>query len=318
MTLFGSSERTKDIVKYVGNLGGESTLCKQKLMKMSRSSLRLRGWIKYRVSRSSKPWIHIRLESFCQLSGLSIRTAKRSLQTLRDENNDLVIRTIHQDRRWKVVASTTERLQGLKRSEPFNISESGGKQIVKESKMGKEIKHEQLIVGKEKVYWNARTGDCLTTDQEVEGSNSENPKQMKLDFSVSVKNGCAYIGGNSNEFKDKRGHQQAGFYAKKQRGLAWALARQMKRTHYDNMKVRHEMRHAFVYALESIKLNVKRQTIVKAYDMAAHEIHAEAVDQGITETGAWAPSSTIHRARRILREGGCYGRWKSSFAGLEQ
>ena len=79
----------------------------------------------YRINRSAKPWVHVRLDSFCQLTGLSIRTAKRALDVLRDGENDLVIRTIHQDRRWKIVCSTTERLYGLQRSEPFNMSEDG-------------------------------------------------------------------------------------------------------------------------------------------------------------------------------------------------
>ena len=318
LTLFSSSERTKDIVKYVGNLGGESTLCKQKLMKMSRSSLRLRGWMKYRISRSSKPWVHIRLDSFCELTGLSLRTAKRSLDVLRDGENDLVIRTIHQDRRWKVVCSTTERLHGLKRSEPFNMSEDGRTQVVKERKHGKQIKHEQLFVGNNKAYWNAKTNDLLSKDQEVGCSeqrteNPCDPNQMKLDLRVSDKNRFADTKGKNFVFKDKRQvHEQARIFAKKQRGLAWSLAREMKLCHYDNMKVRHEMRHAFVYALESIKLNVKRQTIVKAYEIAAHEIHAEAVDQGVTEAEAWPPSSTISRARKLLAEADCYDKWKPS------
>jgi hypothetical protein len=335
LTLFGSSERTKDIVKYVDNLGREFTLCKQKLMKMSRSSLRLRGWLKYRIKRSSKPWIHVRLDSFCQLTGLSLRTAKRSLNSLRDENNDLVIRTIHQDRRWKIVCSTTGRLHGLKRSEPFNMSEDGRTQVVKERKQGKKIVQEQLIVGKDKAYWNAKSNDSLATEQEGGGSeyrteNPCDPNQLNLDLkeptishvqsnnntssrpiSVSDKISFAHTIGKNFVFKDKRQiHEQARIFAKKQRGLAWSLAREMKTIHYDNMKVRHEMRHSFVFALESIQRSVKRNTIIKAYEIAAHEVHAIAVDQGVTTPGSWSPSSTISKARQLLEKNECYGNWK--------
>ena len=94
------------------NLGGESFDRKQKLKKLSKTSLRLRGWMKYRIKRSAKPFVHIRLESFCDLTGKSLRTAKRCLNALRSEDNDLVIRTINQDGVWKIVASTCSRLHG--------------------------------------------------------------------------------------------------------------------------------------------------------------------------------------------------------------
>ena len=305
----------------MGILGRDSTKRKRKPMKMGRSSLRLCGWMKYRISRSSKPWVHVRLDSFCDMTGLSLRTAKRALETLREANTDLVIRTIHQDRRWKIVASTCERLHSLKHSEPFSVSQTGTIQVVKKRKSGERITHEQLIVGKDKVFWNALSinGDNSSDNDNEIRTENENPKQLEMDFSVSVKNKPLVTNREFYEFKEKRrGREQTRIYAQKQRNLAFVLAREMKRTHYDNMKVRHEMRHAFVYALESIKLDVKRQTIVRAYDIAAHEIHAEAVDQGVTEAGAWPPSSTIHRARRILREGGCHGRWKPSVLGFQE
>ena len=295
------------------NLGGESTKRKSKSMKMGRSSLRLRGWLKYRIGRSSRPWLHVRLESFCDMTGLNLRTAKRALNTLRESESDLVFRTIHQNRRWKVVVSSTERLHGLNRSEPFDRSRSGGKQIIKEKMLGDEIKHEQMIIGKDKVFWNAKPANDNTRANE-EAEEKEDPNQMKLDLRVSDKNQSALIEGKFYEFKDKRkSREQARFYALKQRNLAFVLAKEMKSFHYENIKIRYESRHAFVFALESIKRNVNRKTIVKAYDLAVHEAHADAVDQGITQPAAWAPSSTIFKARRILREGGCYGRWKSSF-----
>jgi len=112
------------------HLGGESSNRKPKLKKLSKTSLRLRGWMEYRIRRSSKPWVHVRLQSFCDLTGKTLRTAKRCLNALREDQNDLVIRTINQDGVWKIVASTCQRLHGLQRSEPFSESESGKKQIV--------------------------------------------------------------------------------------------------------------------------------------------------------------------------------------------
>ena len=305
----------------MGILGRDSTKRKRKPMKMGRSSLRLCGWMKYRISRSSKPWVHVRLDSFCDMTGLSLRTAKRALETLREANTDLVIRTIHQDRRWKIVASTCERLHTLKHSEPFSVSRTGTIQVVKKRKSGERITHEQLIVGKDKVYWNAlpiNGDDSSAKDDEIRTEN-ENPKQLKMDFSVSVKNKPLVTNREFYEFKEKRKRRDMSRnYAKKQRGLAFALAREMRRCHYDNVKPRHEMRHAFVFALESIKLGVKRRTIVKAYELGMLEAHSAAVDLGVTEAGSWSPSSTIAKARRILREGGCYGRWKSSVFSLQE
>ena len=272
------------------NLGGESFNRKLFRKKLSRTSVRLCGWMKYRIQRSKKPWVHIRLESFCDLTGKSLRTAKRCLNTLRQDNNDLVIRTINQDGVWKVVASTCGRLHGLSRSEPFTLAEDGSKQIVKESIRGKEIKEEQLIIGENKVYWNAKskTYDCLATDQEVGGSTSNNaldskssadlqsasfspgqrtenpcvPGQMKLDLDVpDSKSGATYAlrmrgsrtedlqspvsdilplskGGNSKEFKVKhQNHEQARICSKGIKKLSFHLAREMRHSHYDNIKV---------------------------------------------------------------------------------
>jgi hypothetical protein len=339
------------------NLGGESFNRKLFRKKLSRTSVRLCGWMKYRIQRSKKPWVHIRLESFCDLTGKSLRTAKRCLNALREDNNDLVIRTINQDGVWKVVASTCGRLHGLNRSEPFTSAEDGSKQIVKESMLGKEIKEEQLIVGEDKVYWNAKskTYDALSTEQEVGGSTSNNtldskssadlqsasfspgqrtenpcvPGQMKLDLDVpDSKSGETYSlrkrgpesdilplskGGNSYEFKVKhQNHEQARMCSKGIKKLSFHLAREMRHSHYDNIKVGWELPFCYAFAKESLIKRANKRTILKAWDMAVHEIHAEAVDQGVTEPGAWRPSSTISRARRILEEGECFWKWKPS------
>jgi hypothetical protein len=357
------------------NLGGESFNRKLFRKKLSRTSVRLCGWMKYRIQRSKKPWVHIRLESFCDLTGKSLRTAKRCLNALREDNNDLVIRTINQDGVWKVVASTCGRLHGLNRSEPFSSAEDGSKQIVKESIRGKEIKEEQLIVGEDKVYWNAKskTYDCLATDQEVgglvehltcnedvvgtntldskssadlqsasfsPGQRTENPcvpGQMKLDLDVpDSKSGATYAlrmrgsrtedlqspgsdvlplskGGNSKEFKVKhQNHEQARICSKGIKKLSFFLAREMRNSHYDNIKVAWELPFCYAFAKESLIKRANKRTILKAWEIAVHEIHAEAVDQGVTEPGSWRPSSTLSRARKILEEGECFWKWKPS------
>lgn len=311
------------------NLGGESFNRKQKLKKLSKTSLRLCGWMKYRVKRSKKPFVHIRLESFCDLTGKSLRTAKRCLNALRAEETDLVIRTINQDGVWKIMASTCGRLYGLSRSEPFTSTEDGKKQIVKESMLGKEITEEQLIVGKDKVFWNAksRTHEALATEQEVGGSADHltcnevvvSPDQMNLDLDSRTEDlqspGSDILafskGGNSNEFKDKhQNHEQARICSNGIKKLSFHLAREMRHSHYDNIKVSWELPFCYAFAKESLIKRANKRTILKAWDIAVHEIHAEAVDQGVTEPGAWRPSSTLSRARRILKEGECFGRWK--------
>jgi len=350
----------------VSNLGGEFTQRNQKLKKLSKTSLRLRGWMKYRIKRSKKPFVHIRLESFCDLTGKSLRTAKRCLNALRSEDNDLVIRTINQDGVWKIVASTCSRLHGLSRSEPFTSTENGSKQIVKESMLGKEIKEEQLVVGSESVFWNAksRTYDCLATDQEVgglvehltcnedlvhsntldskssadlqsapfsPGQRTENPcvpGQMKFDLDVPARTEDLQSpesdilplskGGNSNEFKAKhQNHEQARICSNGIKKLSFHLAREMRHSHYDNIKVGWELPFCYAFAKESLIKRANKRTILKAWDIAVHEIHAEAVDQGVTEPGSWRPSSTLSRARRILKEGECFGRWKPISAGKQ-
>ena len=310
----------------MSNLGGEFTQRNKKLKKLSKTSLRLRGWMKYRIKRSKKPFVHVRLESFCDLTGKSLRTAKRCLNALRSEDNDLVIRTINQDGVWKIVASTCGRLHGLSRSEPFTSAENGSKQIVKESIRGKEIREEQLIVGYAKVYWNAKskTYDCPSTDQKVWGSTSNNaldskfssetPGQMDLNFDPGESDIFPIIdNGSSEELKVKhQNHEQARICSKGIKKLSFFLAREMRNSHYDNIKVAWELPFCYAFAKESLIKRANKRTILKAWEIAVHEIHAEAVDQGVTEPGSWRPSSTLFRARKILEGGGCFNKWKPS------
>jgi hypothetical protein len=117
-------------------------------------------------------------------------------------------------------------------------------------------------------------------------------------------------GGFSKE-KQRRKHGQAE-YDQRMINLSFFIARNdLKQEHWDNCKIKHRVEHAFTYSLQELRRGCNRQTIVKAYSMALHEMHGVAVDAGVTEESSWQPSSTISRARRILIEGGCRGKWRA-------
>ena len=82
--------------------------------------------------------------------------------------------------------------------------------------------------------------------------------------------------------------------------------------HYENIKIKWEMCFAYTFARESLMKNARKQTILRAWDLAVHEMHAEAVDQGVTQSESWRAGSTLATARRILADGGCYNKWKPS------
>lgn len=109
-------------------------------------------------------------------------------------------------------------------------------------------------------------------------------------------------------------HGQADFGVKT-RNLAWYIARNdLRNEHWDNCKVAHTMNHSFTYALQALRRGCNRRTIIRAYSMALEEIHAIAVDSGVTEPASWPPSSTTHRARKLLADGGCFGQWSRRVA----
>ena len=158
--------------------------------KISLGGRRLRGWIKYRVGSSSKPWVELRLNQFVKLTGISIRTCRRQLEILRkDPAHDIVIRTIHENRRWKLFASTTGRLHGLKRSEPFTRNNGISSRIVKIHKHdSQQLKEEQLYLGKDPHYWKAEADDTLDTKSSTvpdSGSSTpDHPEQETLNLLV--------------------------------------------------------------------------------------------------------------------------------------
>ena len=152
---------------------------------LSLSGRRLRGWINFRVSKSTKPWIELRLNEFVKLTGISIRTCRRQLEILRtDPAHDIVIRTIHEDRRWKLLASTCSRLHGLKRSEPFTRSATVSFRIVKIHKHDSRcLQVEQLHLGKDPHYWKAKSNDTLDSKSNTEPEPvPDHPKQETLNL----------------------------------------------------------------------------------------------------------------------------------------
>lgn len=299
----------------VENLAVESTKSKHSL-RLSRSERRLVGWIKYRLAKSSKPWMHLCLPTFCKATGIGLRTAKRSIQKIRNcPHTEIVGRTINENGRWKILVSSCARLHGLKRSEPFVNLENGKKRIVKDQIRGKKINEEQLILNEDPILWKAKSNDRLTdrlsTDQEV-GSDQkvENPSQMTLNLSPNRQ--CHFWDRHTirgfTKVKQRYKHGVADFGVKT-RNLAFVVARsELQREHYDNCKIRFSMAHGFNYALRELQAGCKRRTIVKAYQMALEQMHAVAVDAGETKAN-WSASSTVSRAGRILKDGGCQGKW---------
>ena len=309
--------------------------------RLSRSDRRLVGWIKFRLSKSSKPWIRLCLPTFCKATDIGLRTAKRSMQKIRnDPKTEIVARTINESGRWHILVSSCSRLHGLTRSEPFSESEDGKKRVVKESLCGKRVTAEQLVLNEDPMMWKAKSQDRDRDTEDEQDSKfgpAEHPNQMTLPVypgdaqksvtksssthtrSSSTNNNNAWTNtechfwdrhnkGN-NEIVQRRKHDKAEF-DQKMINLSFFIARNdLRREHWDNCKIKHRMEHGFTFALQELRRGCNRQTIVKAYSMALHEMHGVAVDAGVTEESSWQPSSTISRARRILIEGRCRGKW---------
>lgn len=359
----------------VENLAVSSTKCKP--FRLSRSDRRLVGWVKMRLSVSRKPWIHLCMGTFCNTTGIGLRTAKRSLQKLRDSpHSDIIARTINENAKWKILVSSSHRLDGLKRAEPFSMDRNGKKvRIVKEQIRGRQINEEQLILGEDPKLWKAKPRTHEGLDQEVGGLTPNNtldssasflPGQMNLDLDVSdsksgtPKSSTTYArtrmssqvtissdstSSNNDNVRTKSWHNRPGFEQRnrechfwdrhykgknfvlqrskhgdagsahkmrnqKMRNFAFYIARNdLRQEHWDNCKIQHTMRHGFNYALQELEKGCNRRTIVKAYQMALRECHSIAVDAGVTEQASWLPSSTINKAKSILAEGDCRGKW---------
>ena len=347
------------------NLGGEDFIRKPKLKKLSRTSLRLRGWIRFRLNRAATCFVRLRVDEFCKLTGVTERTARRAINTLRGQTDEFIFRTINRKGKWQILVSTPAKLQKHEKSEPCLMDEDGNKQLVKTSLKGETITQEQLLLSENPVFWFAKAnGKDEEADVQSPTEVAENPKQMKMvhwsppnskfgsermhdthevktsdllfrrqeincstqshftnstnDNVRTIKNGAeesdkiphAIIRRNSNELKNN--HSKRVFSLKKMK-LAFHLAREMRNFHYENCKIKWEMCFAYSFARESLMKNVRKQTILRAWDLAVHQKHADAVDQGVTQAGSWRASSTLATARRILVEGECFDRWKPSF-----
>jgi hypothetical protein len=306
---------------------------KSKSLSHSRTTRRLVGWMKRRISRSSKPWIAVKLDDFCGLTGVTIRTARRCVNAVRnDPESDIVLRTCYENRKWSLLASTTSRLHGLKRSEPFDQSNEG-KRIVKTKMCGEVVRVEQLRLGREGVLWgeepNYTIPGCLESqpeedpNQEVMNFDAENGEVdlekcwenfLKPKEKVDARQSDISLVSNrrvSVKTETKSNTTQRVFGDGTHR-LAFAIARNyLEPIHYDNCKIAYEPKMAFCYARRALKNGCTKQDIIRCYDWALHDCHAMCVDiDPLTSAGGWRASSTIHRAERLLVARRCHGKWK--------
>lgn len=305
---------------------------KSKSVRYSRTARRLVGYVRYRVRNAkAKPWIRLDLADFAKLAQVNIKTARRCLDTIRnDVESDIVVRTCHENRRWMLLCSTTARLSGLKRSEPLASTEDGKKRIIKTKKNGSTIAHQQLIVGSDGVYWHEEPSQ-QEEDTQNSKSSSCHPKQGTLNLLVEDEeepvdlSACwraflsprvtdisepVVIRGVSDKSETKT-NTQRGFGDASHR-LAFAIARRyLEPLHYDNCKIGYEIAMAFSYCKRALKNGCTKQDIIRCYDLAMHDCHAMAVDTDpLASAGSWRASSTIHRAERLLVARSCHGKWK--------
>lgn len=298
----------------------------------TRSVVRLAGYMRRRINKSTKPWVCVKIDDFCGLTGLTIRTARRAINAIRnDQESDLVIRTIYENKKWSLLASTTSRLQGLARSEPFE-EDGEKKRIVKTSKHGEVVRVEQLKLGEEGIYWG---DEPITQCQVVAQPTREDPNQITLnlepkeeqevDLSACWKmflkpdkkegdslSDISLVSNKGVFHSEKQSkHRQKAFGDGIHR-LAFAIARNyLEPLHYDNCKIEYNLRYAVAYAKKALEDGCSKQAIIRSYDWAVHDCHAMCVDlEPETSAGGWSASSTISRARRLLVARGCHGKWK--------
>ena len=286
---------------------------------LSKSGKRLLGWLRFRSNKSKTPWIKINLDEFVKMSGVSLRTSRRQLELIRhDPRYNVVVRTIYENQKWHLLASTAERLHKLQRVEPFSKTESGKRRIVKIRKQGRQLNEDQMIIGKDVAFWKAEsneileTSDSLSAEQEVGGSTSNHPLQTTFFGKLNEHSAKCHF----PKYKERRinpskvKHAKCGFGHKLTNLAHWLARNKLKALHWENAKPQYEGQFAFYFARESLQRGVHQKAIIRAYDIALHEAHADAVDQGVTEPESWRASSTISKARKILVRCECYNRWK--------
>lgn len=297
---------------------------KGKPVRKSRSCRRLVGFIRYRVGKSSKPWIRLRLDEFCNLAGVTDKTARRCLDKIReDQESDIVVRTCYENQKWVLLCSTTKRLDGLKRSEPMESQKDGSKRIIKTRKDGKRINHEQLILGSEGCLWKEEEQAALDNDDELEEVERENPNQMtfaqdispelheawnnflgntskKRDSLTDIFDPIVIKGFSQRENKDK--HHKKEFGEKSLNRLAFFITRnEIEPLFWDNCKIANDKKIVWRFVKDSLQAGYHRRDIVNSFDEALHDCHAMAVDlDPFAEAGSWRSSSTSFRARKRL------------------
>ena len=169
-------------------------------------------------------------------------------------------------------------------------------------------------------YARTRMSSQVTINSDSTGSNNDNVRTESWHNRPGLeqrKRECHFWDRHykgKNYVLQRSKHGDAGSAHKmrnqKMRNFAFYIARNdLRQEHWDNCKIQHTMRHGFNYALQELEQGCNRRTIVKAYQMALRECHSIAVDAGVTEQASWLPSSTINKAKSILAEGDCRGKW---------
>lgn len=115
----------------------------------------------------------------------------------------------------------------------------------------------------------------------------------------------------ANTIGSRRIEENAGSAgSSKLRRFAFGLGRVLLGKHWDNCKVRPDLRHAFRYAWRSLRAGHRFDAILAAYDSALHQRHKDATDFGLnhgTPLAQWEPSSTVTLAAELLRNSPCNG-----------
>ena len=282
---------------------------------LSKSGRRLLGWIRFRSSKSKKPWIKVNLQEFVTMSGVSLRTARRQLEIIRTcPKHNVIVRTIYENQKWHILASTCERLDKLQRVEPFTQNENGKERIVKVRRNGKRLNENQMILGKDASFWKAESDDEMKQDDADDSKSCVPDHPLQTNFFGKLNKPTAkchfFSKRREQQVVQRNKHAKCGFGHRLTNLSHWIARNELRPLHWDNAKPRYEGNFAFFFVRESLRKGAKRKHIVKAYDIALHKSHQDAVDQGVTEPGAWRASSTISKARKLLAQSECYGLWK--------
>ena len=292
-------------------------------VRLTRSCRRILGLITYRLGRSKLLWVKFSAKDFCDL-GISLSTAKRSLQALRAKQDDIRIRVCWDPdtASWSYLMADVLRLMETNRAEPYLKTDGGRDRIIKTHARGRRITQEQLLL----LQQGSNTGFFIESpDSSTAVSPSRTaPGQMTFQFKP---------GGNPHEQREchfpvhYRGELKFPIDKQRTRGCAQLMKEKdnqekqhpMKKLshflckehliwlHYDNCKVNWNYGIAFTYCNKALDAGWRKDSIVEAYHIALLECHARATDQALCSgTGRveWTNSSTVSAANRILQEQG--------------